>query len=322
MADVVTAAVLGVTPRTVTDFAKRWHRCPIRQRIDARENSRLNAHVRIAVSLTSSLTCFNVRDCCDRRVTECDSSHRGTGEIASGILLDTCAKHCSVFSIRHHPPLCDVARPPQVQSYDLTTSRRVIYRHAFSDSVLTPQLGQLNTGVGTVMRAIGRRLLSRLGAVWVLSHIIMVLLGTIFLGTWSRTWIGVGLAEGIGGSLIASGVAGVSLFLYVSFTDTLRAQIETISKAGLSTIYSGRSVQIRDAYHHRLTAARTIDLIGYGLSSFRQDYLEHFVDWSRRCACRKSNPEILMMQPAQYRSTIDVPYPLYGARYWRILPHG
>ena len=27
-----------------------------------------------------------------------------------------------------------------------------------------------------------------------------------------------------------------------------------------------------------------------------------------RCACRKSNPEILMMQPAQYRSTIDVPY--------------
>jgi hypothetical protein len=39
-------------------------------------------------------------------------------------------------------------------------------------------------------------------------------------------------------------------------------------------------------------------------------------------ACRKSNPEILMMQPAQYRTTIDVPYPLYGARYWRILPHG
>ncbi len=177
-------------------------------------------------------------------------------------------------------------------SYDLTTLRRVIYRCAFSDSVLTPQKGQLNTGVGTVMRAIGRRLLSRLGAVWVLSHIIMVLLGTLFPGTWSRTWIGVGLAEGIGGSLIASGVAGVSLFLYVSFTDTLRAQIETISKAGLSTIYSGRSVQIRDAYHHRLTAARKIDLIGYGLSSFRQDYLEHFVDWSRRAQVR-----ILLIDP-------------------------
>ena len=59
---------------------------------------------------------------------------------------------------------------------------------------------------------------------------------------WDLRWT----AEGIGGSLIASGIAGVSLFLYVSFTDTLRAQIETISKAGLSTIFSGRSVQIRD----------------------------------------------------------------------------
>jgi hypothetical protein len=57
---------------------------------------------------------------------------------------------------------------------------------------------------------------SRLGVVWVLSHTDMVLLGALFLGTWSRTWVGVGLAEGIGGSLIASGIAGVSLFLYVS----------------------------------------------------------------------------------------------------------
>jgi [2Fe-2S] binding domain len=40
------------------------------------------------------------------------------------------------------------------------------------------------------------------------------------------------------------------------------------------------------------------------------------------CACRKSNPDILMMQPAQYRSTIDVPCPLNSARYWRILLHG
>jgi hypothetical protein len=40
------------------------------------------------------------------------------------------------------------------------------------------------------------------------------------------------------------------------------------------------------------------------------------------CACRKSNPDILMMQPAQYRATIDVPCPLNSARYWRILLHG
>src|SRR5258708_29820822 len=33
------------------------------------------------------------------------------------------------------------------------------------------------------------------------------------------------------------------------------------------------------------------------------------------CACRKSNPNILMMQPAQYRPTIDVPCPFNSARY-------
>ena len=120
----------------------------------------------------------------------------------------------------------------------------------------------------------------------------MVLLGALFLGSWSRTWIGVGACRGHWWLLIATGVAGVSLFLYVSFTDILRAQIETISKAGLSTIYSGRSVQIRDAYQHRLTVARKIDLIGYGLSSFRQDYLEHFVEWSRRAQIR-----ILLIDP-------------------------
>lgn len=140
--------------------------------------------------------------------------------------------------------------------------------------------------------AISRRLWSRLGVIWVLSHTIMVLLGALFLGTWSRSWMGTGLAEGIGGSLIASGIAGVSLFLYVSFTDTLRAQLETLSKAGLFAIYPGRSVQIRDAYQHRLNVARKIDLIGYGLSSFRQDFLEHFVDWSRRAQVR-----VLLIDP-------------------------
>jgi hypothetical protein len=64
-------------------------------------------------------------------------------------------------------------------------------------------------GGGTVIRAIGRRLFSRLGVVWVLSHTIMVLFGALFLGAWSRTWMGTGIAEGIGGSLIASGIVFV-----------------------------------------------------------------------------------------------------------------
>jgi hypothetical protein len=41
----------------------------------------------------------------------------------------------------------------------------------------------------------------------------------------------------------------------------------------------------------------------------------HSVRSSGGCACRKSNPDILIMQPAQYRSTIDMPRTLNGARY-------
>jgi hypothetical protein len=40
------------------------------------------------------------------------------------------------------------------------------------------------------------------------------------------------------------------------------------------------------------------------------------------CVGRKSNPYILMMQPAQNRPTIDVPCPLNSTRYWRILLDG
>ena len=104
--------------------------------------------------------------------------------------------------------------------------------------------------------------------------------------------LGVGVSEGIGGSLIATGVAGVSLFLYIMGSDTMRARAEMFSKAGLSAIYSGRSVLIRDQYQERLAKAQRIDLIGYGLSSFRQDFLKDFIAWSHRAQVR-----ILLLDP-------------------------
>ena len=66
----------------------------------------------------------------------------------------------------------------------------------------------------------------------------------------------------------------------------------------------------------------TIRRAGTAFAEADFGYFDENQDGKITCACRKSNPEILMMQPAQYRSTIDVPYPLNGARYWRVLPHG
>lgn len=120
------------------------------------------------------------------------------------------------------------------------------------------------------MKAWIRKLSTPTGSVWILSHTIMILLGTLALSAKSvQTVLGVGVSEGIGGSLVATGVAGISLFLYIASSDAMRARTEMFSKAGLSAIYSGRSVLIRDQYQERLAKAQKIDLIGYGLFSSR-----------------------------------------------------
>jgi hypothetical protein len=135
----------------------------------------------------------------------------------------------------------------------------------------------------------------------VVSHIVLVLLGALFLTAAPlKQWLGQGISEGIGGGLIAAGIAGITLFLYVFTTEGLKARIEAFSKAGLLKIFSGRSVLIRDEYHTRLVKARHIDLIGFGLSAFREDYINDFVSWSHRADVR-----ILLVDP-------DFPTPQYS----------
>jgi hypothetical protein len=142
------------------------------------------------------------------------------------------------------------------------------------------------------MKFWGRKLISPTGALWVLSHTIMILLGALCLSAQLlHNALGAGVSEGIGGSLIATGVAGISLFLYIANSEAMRASVEMFTKAGLSAIYPGRSVLIRDQYQPRLVKAQKIDLIGYGLSSFRQDFLSEFVAWSHRAHVRILLPD-------------------------------
>lgn len=143
------------------------------------------------------------------------------------------------------------------------------------------------------MRAFLRALTNPVGALWVVSHIVVVVLGVLFLTAASfHKVLGQGISEGIGGSLIAGGIAGVTLFLYVFTTEGLKSRIEAFAKAGLLKIFSGRSVLIRDEYDTRLAKARHIDLVGFGLSALREDYINDFVGWSHRADVR-----ILLIDP-------------------------
>jgi hypothetical protein len=143
------------------------------------------------------------------------------------------------------------------------------------------------------MRAFLRRLANPVGALWLLSHGLVVLLGVVFLTAPNlHKTFGQGISEAIGGSLIAGGIAGITLLLYVLTTEGLKSRIEAFTKAGLLKIFSGRSVLIREEYHTRLAKAHHIDLVGFGLSAFREDYINDFVGWSHRADVR-----ILLIDP-------------------------
>jgi hypothetical protein len=143
------------------------------------------------------------------------------------------------------------------------------------------------------MRAVFRSLATATGVIWMLCHSFAVLLGIVFLiAEPLHKTFGQGISEGIGGALIAGGIAGVTLFLYVFTTEGLKSRIEAFTKAGLLKIFSGRSVLIREEYHTRLANARHIDLVGFGLSAFREDYINDFVGWSHRADVR-----ILLLDP-------------------------
>jgi hypothetical protein len=76
------------------------------------------------------------------------------------------------------------------------------------------------------------------GSTWIVSHGVVVLLGFVFLvAAPLHNVLGQGISEGIGGSLIAGGIAGVTLFLYVLTTEGLKSRIEAFTKAGLLKIF-------------------------------------------------------------------------------------
>lgn len=135
--------------------------------------------------------------------------------------------------------------------------------------------------------------LSPANLIWLFGHLVLFLLGIIALG--ADTYfpsLSKPVAEGIGGSLIATGVAGEVLFLYVMMSDSLRSRLELFTKAGLVKIFPHRSVRIRDEYERLLTDAKEIDILGFGQSSFRQDFHHRFRDISKHARVR-----VLLIDP-------------------------
>lgn len=142
-----------------------------------------------------------------------------------------------------------------------------------------------------------RNLLSPATLLWVFLHATMVLCGIIVLllaaGMDSRKDVFLyTVVQGLGGSLVATGIAGEALYLYLRANDEISDRLQMYLRAGLQAIWPVRSVQIQQEYRKRLQGAKRIDIIGFGLASLRQDFGKDFGDWSKNSVVR-----ILLIDP-------------------------
>lgn len=123
---------------------------------------------------------------------------------------------------------------------------------------------------------------------FIICHLAMILLGFIFCGFGSNT-----VMFGIGGSLVATGLAGWMIFAHVLISEGVSERMRILTEFGFSNAFDARSVRIRGQYDQRLKEARErIDVIGFGLSAFREDFGSNFAAWKQRL-----NVRILLIDP-------------------------
>jgi len=129
--------------------------------------------------------------------------------------------------------------------------------------------------------------------IWVILHIVMFITGVALMDSESLAeQIGDGAADAVGSSLIATAVAGIILFIHVRRSDALQDQILLLNRIGLVSVFEKRAANIKHEYDARLANAKEIDVIGWGLSSFREDYGDQFTVWAAKAKVR-----ILLVDP-------------------------
>lgn len=97
----------------------------------------------------------------------------------------------------------------------------------------------------------------------------------------------------IGSSMIAAGITGWVVFVYVLASQDLSEKLQVLSMYGIETVFDARSVGIKQEYIQRLNKVREqIDVVGFGLSSLREDFINDFSNWKQ-----KANVRILLLDP-------------------------
>ena len=124
--------------------------------------------------------------------------------------------------------------------------------------------------------------------IYLLLHFALALIGTIFSQKSNNP-----IWAGIGSSLIATGVSGWIIFLYVFISSRTAERVALLESSGIRSVFPFRSILIREQYEERLRKAKEgIDLIGFGLRALREDYAGDFGKWATQAQVR-----ILLLDP-------------------------
>lgn len=163
---------------------------------------------------------------------------------------------------------------PRKRKRRLRTAARDVLAHA----------GQ---GFKSARRFIGKsdpRLRRYLGA-----NSVVVVTGIVFLVVDPKQ----GTLGNIGASLVAAGVTGFVFLLHQSLTYQDEQKAKRLHEVGLESVYLDRSNEVRDDFGERLAnARRSIDILGFGLQNFREDFDGVRDWWSGR-----PNVRILVLDP-------------------------
>jgi hypothetical protein len=123
--------------------------------------------------------------------------------------------------------------------------------------------------------------------IYLLVHGIGILVGFLL---WSQ---GNPLQQAIGSSVIAAGITGYVVFIYVFLSQSTAERIAVLHRLGLVSGFEARAARIKPEYDQRLaTVKEHIDVLGFGLQAMRQDFLRQFPEWKRRAHVR-----ILLIDP-------------------------
>lgn len=132
--------------------------------------------------------------------------------------------------------------------------------------------------------------------IYLLSHAIVFISGILFIVISNSTglsgWTKLTLF-GVGTSLVAAGITGWVVYTYVKSTEQFATAISIVAKFGILNVFSGRSVKIREEYDGRMRYfKKQVDILGFGLNSFRQDNLSFIPVWKQQGSIR-----ILLIDP-------------------------